>query len=96
MALKKNWTEVKKRLKYCNEKELTGIIQELYKLNHPNKGYLHLRFLAGNSHEYKAQLVQDSVETIRKRWQSTHHDPYGYGGNPVKVRITPMKEPVIA
>ncbi|MCP4474359.1 MAG: hypothetical protein GY821_07290 [Gammaproteobacteria bacterium] len=96
MALKKNWTAVKQCLKYCNEKELTGIIQELYKLNHPNKDYLHLRFLATHSKEYKVQLLTDSVETIRKRWASATHDPYGYGGNPISVKITPMKEPVIA
>ena len=44
--MKQNWTEVKKQLKYCSEKDLLGIIQDLYKLNKPNKEYLHLRFLA--------------------------------------------------
>ncbi|QGP56965.1 hypothetical protein PsalMR5_04556 (plasmid) [Piscirickettsia salmonis] len=42
--MKQNWTEVKKQLKYCSERDLMGIIQDLYKLNKNNKDYLHLRY----------------------------------------------------
>lgn len=95
MTLKQNWTEVKKQLKYCSERDLLGLVQDLYRLNRDNKEYLHLKFLAGNSPEQKEKLLSDSVNTIRTKWGKAYHDPYGYGGDTVRVKITPMKEPVI-
>ena len=49
MPLKQNWSVVKKELQYCSEKDLLGIIQEMYQLNKTNKEYLHLKLLAGNN-----------------------------------------------
>lgn len=96
MTLKKNWTEVKKQLRHCSERDLVAIIQDLYKLNRANKDYLHLKFLAGSSAAYKANLIEVTVGTIRKKWASTFHDPYGYSGKTMHVKITPMKDPVMA
>ena len=96
MPLKQNWSVVKKELQYCSEKDLLGIIQEMYQLNKTNKEYLHLKLLAGNNTEQKQHLIKDSIGTIQKKWNTAYHDPYGYSGETVKVKITPMKEPLIA
>lgn len=95
-ALKQNWTEVKKQLKYCNDKDLLGIIQDLYSLNKTNKEYLNLRFLAGNSKEHKEELVKKTIDSICLAWDKTFHDPYAYGGKTVIAKITPIKSHVIA
>ncbi|MCF6768533.1 hypothetical protein L3V86_09190 [Thiotrichales bacterium 19S11-10] len=95
MSLKQNWTEVKKQLKYCSERDLLGLIQDLYKLNHDNRDYLNLKFLGGNSPAQKESLLAETIDTIQKRWNKAKHDPYGYGGEVVRVKITPIKEPVV-
>jgi len=95
-TLKQNWNEVKKQLKYCNDKELLGIIQNLYGLNKSNKEYLNFKFLAGNSKEHKEQLIKKTIDSIHLAWEKTFHDPYAYGGNTVIAKVTPIKAYVIA
>lgn len=95
-ALKQNWTEVKKQLKHCDDKDLLGIIQDLYSLNKTNKEYLNLRFLAGNNKEHKEELVKKTINSIRLAWDKTFHDPYAYGGKTVIAKITPIKSHVTA
>jgi hypothetical protein len=94
-TIKQNWTEVKKYIKYCSEKDLIGIIQDLYKLNKPNKEYLHLKFLAGNNKIQKEKLIVETIADIKYKWSRTFHDPYGYGGNTERAVIGPVKAPVI-
>ncbi len=95
-VLKQNWTEVKKHLKYCNDKDLLGIIQNLYSLNKSNKEYVNLKFLAGNNPEHKEKLVSDTIDSIHLNWSKTFHDPYAYGGITVIAKITPIKAYVTA
>ncbi|MBK2026190.1 hypothetical protein AB9G23_09580 [Francisella philomiragia] len=94
MTVKQNWTEVKKQLKYCDDKSLLGIIQDLYKLSKENKDYLHLRFLAGNDSSQRDALIKKTIEQINKAWDKVTHDPYGYMGRETIAKVTPVKSHV--
>jgi|APSaa5957512535_1039671.scaffolds.fasta_scaffold32637_2 hypothetical protein len=93
--IKQNWTEIKKHLKSCSKEELSGALYEMYKLSKANKEFLHLKLLAGNSREQREALLEKTVSAIRKAWDKVDYDPYGYGRYPKRVKITPIKSPVI-
>ena len=95
MKSNQSWSEVKKQLKYCSERDLLGLVQELYKLSSANKEYLSAKFLAGSNPQQKKKLIEDSIDAIRTKWKKAFHDPYGYGGETVKVKVTPIKGPLI-
>ncbi|GIU52660.1 hypothetical protein TUM4438_45910 [Shewanella sairae] len=95
MKSNQSWLEVKKQLKYCSERDLLGLVQELYKLNSINKEYLNAKFLAGINLQQKDEFIKEIINTIRTLWQKSFHDPYGYGGGVVRVKISPIKAPLV-
>ena len=55
---KKNWTEIRKKLASCSERDLLGLISELYELSKENLNFLEARFLQDTSalDRYKAHI----------------------------------------
>lgn len=54
----KNWTTVRQKLSSCSERDLLGLISELYELSKENKNFLEARFLQDTSalDRYKAHI----------------------------------------
>jgi hypothetical protein len=53
-----NWLEIKKALKYASERDLLGLVGELYLLSKANKDFLEARFVRNQAalDRYKAQI----------------------------------------
>jgi len=92
--VKQNWCEIKKHLKSYSKEELSGVVQEMYKLGKVNKEFLHLKFLAGNSPQQKKLLLENTISAIHKGWDKAEHDPFGNYGPPQRIKITPIKSPL--
>ncbi len=57
-AKNSNWLEIRKTLSRCSERDLLGLVAELYSLSKSNKDFLDARFLRDNQAllRYKAQV----------------------------------------
>lgn len=61
--MKAGWTELRKILSRASERDLIGLICDLYKLNKDNKNYLHAKFFNDTEtlDKYKKQITDSLV-----------------------------------
>ncbi|WP_240510121.1 hypothetical protein [Virgibacillus profundi] len=73
-------TELKKHLKEYDQKELIGLVSELYKLNNDVQHYLSVKYLGG-------ETIADLFESAEKEIEDEFFPDRGFG----KMRLAKAK-----
>ena len=61
--MKISWQDIRRKLKHCNERDLVGMIGDLYKLNKENKYYIHAKFFDDKAtfNQYKEIITKSLI-----------------------------------